>query len=75
MIVSHKIHAHSFFLDDVAQNIIFIEQEVATVLMVAGAQMKQLDSAAGLKEQLNRFVNQEKVRDGVWKACMGSMNE
>ncbi len=43
--------------------------------MVAGAQMKQLNSAAGLKEQLNRFVNQEQVRDGVWKACMKSMNE
>jgi len=50
-------------------------KEVATVLMVAGAQMKQLNSAAGLKEQLNRFVNQEQVRDGVWKACMKSMNE
>ena len=45
------------------------------MLMVAGAQIKQLDSAAGLKEQLNRFVNQEQVRDGVWKACMKSMNE
>ena len=52
-----------------------IVQEVATVLMVAGAQMKQLDSAAGLKEQLNRFVNEERVRDGVWKACMHSMND
>lgn len=47
-------------------------KEVAAVLMIAGAQARQLESADGIREQLYRFADQEAVRDGVWKACMAS---
>lgn len=47
--------------------------EVAQVLTVAGATAQQLQSADAFYAVLSQYAEQEAVRDGVWRACLHSI--
>lgn len=56
-----------------AQQRQFLIAEVGQVLVTAGASSQQLSSADQFRDALYTYAQQETVRDGVWRACMGSM--
>ena len=48
-------------------------REVGGVLMTAGAAQGQLVDPVFFRDALQRFGQQENVRNGVWRACMNAV--
>jgi len=50
-------------------------EAVGKVLITAGATTQQIESSDEFRECLIQFAQQDSTRDGIWKACLNSMNE
>jgi hypothetical protein len=48
-------------------------REVGQVLIAAGATTRDLQSAEAFREALYSYAEQESVRNGVWRACLHSI--
>jgi hypothetical protein len=50
-------------------------REVGQVLMAAGATTRDLQSAEAFRGALYSYAEQETVRNGVWRACLHSIQD
>lgn len=48
-------------------------EEVGKVLMVAGATSQQIASMDSFRSTLLQYVEHDSVRDGIWQACLHSI--